>query len=313
MPPTTCWPGRRRWPRTSAPPASRTPTPCSPRLQLPLREAARAVELAHDLGLHAIATVFDLPLLAPACTIGLDALKTASPDLVHKPLLEAIMATGLPMIVSTGAATAQEVARTIGWLAPAADRLAVLQCVSCYPTAPTDAAVGAIAHLAQLAPGPVGYSDHTTDEDTGALAVSLGACVLEKHLTLDRSAPGPDHAASLEPGPFARYVALCRQAHRRQWRPAPDDPRTGQGLKALLPVEAEVRRLARRSIVAATDLPAGHTLGPDDLAYKRPAGGLEPWQDADLLGRTLARPVAADEPILFEHLAPAARARPHAP
>lgn len=270
------------------------------RLELGLDEAARAIDAAHELGLHAIATVFDLPLLPAAEALPLDAYKTASPDLVHKPLLDALQRTAKPLIISTGAASRDEVEHAIGWLAEARGRTALLQCVSSYPTPPEHAAVAAVADLASMFDGPVGYSDHTTLVDTGALAVSLGARVLEKHLTLDRTLPGPDHAASLEPDALAAYVRCCHDAFHGRWRAEPDDPRLGAPTKFLLPIEADVRQVARRSIVAARDLPAGHTLEMQDLAFKRPAGGLEPWQTNVLLGRRLEFDVRRDRVILSD-------------
>lgn len=268
------------------------------RLELPIEVANKAIDLAHDLGLHAIATVFDLPLVPMAATLPLDAYKTASPDLVHKPLLDALVATGKPLIISTGAASREEVQRSVRWLAPARDRLALLQCVSSYPTPAEHAAVAAVRDLADLFAGPVGYSDHTTAVDTGALAVSLGARVLEKHLTLDRSLPGPDHAASIEPYELAEYVRLAQTAFDGSWHADPDDERLGPPTKFLLPIEADVRQVARRSIVAARALPAGHVLAIDDLAFKRPGGGLEPWQTDLLVGKPLEFPIPADRAVM---------------
>ncbi|UYV13925.1 MAG: N-acetylneuraminate synthase family protein [Phycisphaera sp.] len=268
------------------------------RLELSIEIANQAIDLAHDLGLHAIATVFDLPLVPIADRLPLDAYKTASPDLVHMPLLEALIATNKPLIISTGAASREEVQRAVGWLAPVRQRTALLQCVSSYPTPPEHAAVAAVQDIADIFMGPVGYSDHTTAIDTGALAVSLGARVLEKHLSLDRTLPGPDHAASIEPDGLTEYVRLARAAFDGSWNAKPDDERLGPPTKFLLPIEADVRQVARRSIVAARDLPAGHVLTLDDLAFKRPGGGLEPWQADLLLGKPLEFPVAADRAIM---------------
>ncbi len=268
------------------------------RLELPIEVARQAIDLAHDLGMHAIATVFDLPLLPAAMQLPLDAFKTASPDLVHKPLLEALVDSGKPLIISTGAASREEVQRAVGWLAPARDRMALLQCVSSYPTPPEHAAVAAVRDLADLFAGPVGYSDHTTALDTGALAVTFGARVLEKHVTLDRTLPGPDHAASIEPDGLAEYVRLARAAHEGSWHADPNDERLGAPTKFLLPIEADVRQVARRSIVAATDLPASHVLTMNDLAFKRPGGGVEPWQAELLLGKPIEFPIPADRAIM---------------
>ena len=267
------------------------------RLELALTEAGDAVERAHELGLHAIATVFDLPLLPQAEQLPLDAYKTASPDLVHKPLLDALVSSGKPLIVSTGAADRDEVVQALEWLMPAHDRLSLLQCVSSYPTPPEHAAVAAVEDLASMFTGPVGYSDHTMQVDTGALAVTLGARVLEKHMTLDRSLPGPDHAASIEPQEMAEYVRLSHEAFDGSWTAALQDARLGPPTKYLLPIESDVRHVARRSIVAARDLDRGHVLSMDDLAFKRPAGGLEAWQSDRLLGRRLEVAIPRDRII----------------
>jgi N-acetylneuraminate synthase/N,N'-diacetyllegionaminate synthase len=272
------------------------------RLELPLDVARQAVDLAHELGVQAIATVFDLPLLPMAMNLPLDAFKTASPDLVHKPLLDALVATGKPLIISTGAASREEVQRAVGWLAPARERMALLQCVSSYPTPPEHAAVAAVKDLADLFAGPVGYSDHTTALDTGALAVTFGARVLEKHFTLDRTLPGPDHAASIEPAEFSQYAHLARLAADGRWHADENEKRLGPPTKFLLPIEADVRQVARRSIVAAKDLPANHVLTMNDLAFKRPGGGLEPWQADLLLGKRLEFPIAADRAIMPDHV-----------
>jgi len=268
------------------------------RLELSMGFAQQAIDLAHELGMHAIATVFDLPLLPAAMQLTLDAFKTASPDLVHKPLLEALIGTDKPLIISTGAASREEVQRAVGWLTLARDRMALLQCVSSYPTPPEFAAVAAVRDIGDLFTGPVGYSDHTTAVDTGALAVSLGARVLEKHLTIDRALSGPDHAASIEPDGLTEYVRLAHAAFEGSWQAAPNDERLGAPTKFLLPIEADVRQVARRSIVAAKDLPANHVLTMEDLAFKRPGGGLEPWQTDLLLGKPVECPIAADRAIM---------------
>lgn len=264
------------------------------RLELSGEAMRRVVDRAHARGLHAIVTVFSDTLVPEADALDWDAYKTASPDIIHRPLLDALARTGRPIIVSTGAATRDEVARAVGWLEACRGRLTLLQCVSSYPTGLGHAAIGAIRDIAGLFDGPVGYSDHTTLMETGAIAVGCGACVLEKHLTYDHHAPGPDHAASLNPGTFGVYVRLARQAWQMM----------GSGRKDVQECEADVRRVSRQSLVAARDLPAGHALAPADLTIKRPGTGIEPWRSNDVLGRRLARPVGADVVITDDDLAP---------
>jgi len=263
------------------------------RLELPMEAMARIAARAREHGLVAIATVFSVGLVGEARAIGFDAFKTASPDIIHRPLLDALIATGLPLIVSTGASTEDEVRRALGWLDDARDRLALLQCVSAYPTAEADAAIAGMHALARLFSGPVGYSDHTTLEETGAIAIGAGACILEKHLTLDRSAPGPDHAASLDPVQFARYVAMAKRAHLM----------LGPDSKRVLEVERDVRAVSRQSIVAARAIRAGESIGERDVAFKRPGSGMGPYRLPDVIGKRAARDIEADAPVRDDDLA----------
>jgi len=224
---------------------------------------------------------------------------------VHRPLLEALMATGRPMIVSTGASTLEEVGRAVEWLNPARDRLALLQCVSSYPT--EQAEYGGIAALQGVFDGPVGYSDHTRDVRGGALAVAAGACVLEKHMTHDTRATGPDHAASLTPDLMRRYVAQAREAHeaRANHKAAVATRACGAGaaIKRVLPIEEDVRTVSRQSITSARTLPAGHVLARGDITFKRPGTGILPYRANEVLGRKLVRTIEADVPLMENDLA----------
>lgn len=275
------------------------------RLELRVSQMGPVVQRALVRGVHAIVTCFSVELVEEAMRLPWHALKTASPDIIHRPLLDALIATGRPMIVSTGAATMGEVLRAVEWLEPARNRLCVLQCVSSYPTPVDRAELGGIVALAHALDVPVGYSDHTSVPETAMDAVASGACVLEKHLTLDKSAAGPDHAASLEPREFRRYVELARQAWRLMREPG--DPRHEEVVsrraaapheKRLSDLERDVRAVSRQSIVTARDLPTGSTLTRADITFKRPGTGLEPWRVGEVLGRVLARDVRADTPLL---------------
>lgn len=264
------------------------------RLELPIDRLAYAVREAHALGLHAIVTPFSLELIGECATLPWDAYKSASPDIVNEPLLSGVAALGKPLIVSTGASTLEEVERAVGWLAPARGRLALLQCVSSYPTPLENAALEGIAALARVFEGPVGYSDHTREEGTSQVAVEQGACILEKHLTYSRRASGPDHAASLEPAGFARYVELAR----RTLAPAPPPG----GLKEVLEIERDVRRVSRQSLTAARDLSPGTVLTRGDLVIRRPGTGLAPWMLPRITGRTLGRKVEKGVPITADDI-----------
>ncbi|MBS0197626.1 MAG: N-acetylneuraminate synthase family protein [Planctomycetes bacterium] len=265
------------------------------RLQLPPGEMAEVVALAHQLGLHAIITVFSVELVEAANRIAWDAFKSASPDLIHAPLLAAMAATGKGLIVSTGAAEASEVAEAHTRLARFHEQLAYLQCVSCYPTQPQDASVLALRHIAEITGCPTGYSDHTQGVDTGAYAVSLGAQILEKHLTHDRTAAGPDHAASLDEAGFTEYVRLAKAAVGSP--PRPDDPRAGEPNKRVLACERNVRSVSRQSLVTARRLRAGEVLTPADVTIKRPGTGLPPFMLERVMGSKVVRDVDADVPL----------------
>lgn len=260
------------------------------RLELSAEQLTHLVFRAHQKGVHAIVSVFSLDLVPEANQMRWDAYKTASPDIVHKPLLDALAASGKPLIVSTGASTLEEVTRASAWLRRC--EAAFLQCVSSYPTADDHAAVGAIADLARSIKRVVGYSDHTTCVETAAVAVGAGACILEKHLTHSRAAHGPDHAASLEPKQFAEYVRLARLAQRL----------LGDGRKRILDAEHDVREASRQSIVAARPIPRGRMIDTGDLTAKRPGTGIPPYMVNEVKGRVAAHDIDADMPIRDEDL-----------
>jgi len=220
------------------------------------------------------------------------AIKIASTDLTNVPLLRRVADTALPIIVSTGAATAAEIERAIAlfrsWRLDG--RLILLHCVSSYPT-PLDAVnLRAIGALAAASGVPCGLSDHTESTRTGGWAVAAGACLIEKHITLDRSATGPDHAMSLEPDAFAEFVADARQA----------EAALGTGAPGMNPIEADTRRVARRSIVAARSIKAGDVVTEAMLAMKRPEGGIEPAQLDRLVGRRARVDIPADVPLSWD-------------
>ncbi|MEO1585212.1 MAG: N-acetylneuraminate synthase family protein [Planctomycetota bacterium] len=262
------------------------------RLELSIDQMAPSVERAHELGIHAIVTVFSVELVEVAEQLPWDAYKSASPDVVNRPLLEAMAATGKPLIVSTGASTLDEVTRAAGWLDGIRDRLTMLQCVSSYPA--PDAALGGIRAIAEATGLPVGYSDHTASIETGAMAVAAGAALLERHVTYDTSAAGPDHGASLEPVGFERYADRARAATRSTDQSIVD--------KRVLACEQDVRAVSRQSLVAVRNLAAGAVLTLDDLTIKRPGTGIEPWRVDEVVGATVARDIEADMPLIEEDL-----------
>lgn len=277
----------------------RDPVAMLRRLELPIEAMAPAVDLAHARGLHAIVSIFSTSLVDAAMRLPWDAFKVASPDIINLPLLDALMATGKPMIVSTGASTLDEVQRAAGWLEQAAERTMFLQCVSSYPVPEGFDALEGIGAVAKVTRAVCGYSDHTPGWETATPACEAGAAILEKHLTYDTAATGPDHAASLDAAGFAKYVRAARDTFQTgRW-----GTRLLPARKELLPAERDVRLVSRQSLVATHDLPEGHVLTPGDLTVKRPGTGLPPFMIGSVMGCTLARAVKADRVMLESDIA----------
>jgi sialic acid synthase SpsE len=251
--------------------------------ELTIPQFADLARLAHSLGLLFLSTPLDLPS-ADGLVSMVDAFKIASGDITFYPLLDRVLASGKPIVLSTGASDLDQVVGTVDYLKArgAGDRLCVLHCVSSYPAPPEQANLLAIPTLARCLGVPVGYSDHTLGDDAAVLAVALGACFIEKHFTLDTAySDFRDHQLSATPAALAALIERVRQT--RLLLGAPE--------KRVMPCEAEMTHAIRRSVVAAHDLPAGHRVTAADLNWMRPAGGLAPGCEAALLGQTLGRAV----------------------
>jgi N,N'-diacetyllegionaminate synthase len=226
--------------------------------------------------------------------LGVLAFKIPSGELTNLPLLAHIAAKGKPMIVSTGMATEDEVGAAVEAIRAAGNpRIILLHCTSAYPARPEDVNLRAMSTLASRFGCPVGYSDHTTGIEIALAAATLGACVLEKHFTLDRSLPGPDHRASVEP---AELTAMVRGIRRVQ-------AALGTGEKRPVAAESDTAAVARKSVVAARDIPAGAVLTEELLAIKRPGTGLPPAERPRVIGRRAARDIPAGTVITLEMLA----------
>lgn len=261
-------------------------------LELSLDDLAGLADHARSRHVLPIVTVFSVEHATRMRGIAWAAFKTASPDIINKPLIDALGDLGKPMILSTGASTSAEVRQAAAWMK--GRDFAIMQCTSAYPTPPDSAHLAAIPTLHDLVGVPVGYSDHTTEETTGGLAVAAGAVLLEKHFTLDRSAKGPDHAASLEPDQFGRYVKFARLAAQMR----------GEPRKIVHEIENDVRSVSRQSIVAVRDLKAGDVIRREDLTIKRPGNGLEPALLEQVIGSRLRTDVAADALLTQSHVMP---------
>lgn len=248
---------------------------------------------AQRLGVAFLSTALDLEsarMLDPL----VDGFKVASGDITFTPLLDAVAATGKPLIVSTGASGMDDVARAVNrvrgvWRRLGRDgELAVLHCVSAYPVPPSEANLRMIPVLKAALGVTVGYSDHVEGIEAAVASVAAGARVIEKHFTIDKAYSSfRDHALSADPPQFREMVRRIRLV----------DAMLGSGEKELQPAERPMVQVIRRSIAAARDLPCGHTLHDGDFIWLRPGSGLPPGEEGRLVGRQLTRDVRRGELI----------------
>ncbi len=224
-------------------------------------------------------------------SMGMDAFKIASGEITNLPFLEHIAGKRKPMILSTGMSYLNEVDVAVRAVrATGNHQLALLQCTSKYPAEPADVNLRAIQTLAKAFQIPVGFSDHTTGIDISLAAVAMGACIIEKHFTLDKSLPGPDHQSSLEPGEFERLVRGIRRV----------ESALGSGRKEPVEGEADTAAVARKSIVARRDILAGTILTQDQIVMMRPGTGLPSSMLVHVIGRVARRDILAGTLISFE-------------
>lgn len=273
-------------------------TPTNPQqllsnLALKPDEIADVRNLAHELNLGFILTPFSLELFDTINALDVDAVKIASPDCINLPLIQTMSQLNKPMLISLGTITDDEYPILQHTLQTASiNPLALMHCVSAYPVPKGQADLHGITRIAKRFALPTGYSDHTTQLNTGMLAVASGACVIEKHLTHNRNAPGPDHAASFDPDQFAQYVHLIHQAHAEIHTSTQSQRKT----------QADVKRVSRQSLCTTRDLPAGHTLTRQDLTVKRPGTGIPAYHLQQLIGHKLTQPLAANHILHWDHV-----------
>jgi N-acetylneuraminate synthase len=264
------------------------------KLELP-EEAFRTIQdHCRQRGIVFLSTPFDHASADLLERMGVAAYKVPSGEITNPVLLVHIARKGKPLILSTGMSTLDEVATAIDHIRAAGNtQLVLLHCVSQYPAAPASVNLLAMKTLEERFEVPVGYSDHTQGISIAVGAVALGACVIEKHLTLDCTLPGPDHQASLEPRQLAAMVQGIRDVQAA----------LGDGVKRPAVEELGIAAVARRSLVASTDLRAGTRLTESMVAIRRPGTGLPPCELGRILGRQLRQDVAAGSLLTLEMLA----------
>lgn len=258
------------------------------------REEWRDVALhARDVGIEFSASVFGPYGLELLKELNCGCVKIASGDLTYEQLLADAARTGLPLVISTGMSYLDEVNKAIDIVRANGDpSIALLHCVSNYPTSAEDANLRAMYTMSRKFGLPVGFSDHTMDELVSLAAVAFGACIIEKHFTLDRGLPGPDHKLSFTPKEFERMVMNVRLVEKS----------FGTGVKVPVEKEGPMRLAARRSIVTERELKAGTVIAAGDVRIARPGTGIPPGKLEAVLGRKVRRDIPADAPLTWDDL-----------
>jgi N,N'-diacetyllegionaminate synthase len=263
------------------------------RLRLPDDALAAVAMRCRERGILFLSTPFDEVSADLLDELDVPAFKIGSGELTNLPFLRNLASRGRPLLLSTGMATLGEVAAAVDAVAASgAHGLVLLHCVSSYPAPAKEANLRAMDTLREAFSVPVGYSDHCLGTDVALAAVARDAAVLERHLTLDRCLPGPDHALSLEPGELAELMHRIRTLERA----------LGDGRKRPQRSEYENLLVARRSIVAARAMQPGERIDAAALTLKRPGGGLPPSRLASVVGVRLVRPIEVDELLTEAHL-----------
>lgn len=238
-----------------------------------------------------LSTAFDTTSIGILSRLGVPAFKIPSGEITNIPYLKEIAILHTPVILSTGMSTLDEIQDAVTCLQEnGSTEIVLLHCTTSYPAPLSSVNLRSIATLREHFGIPVGYSDHTEGITIPIAAVALGACIIEKHITLDRNLPGPDHRASLEPGDFTRMVTAIRETELA----------LGSGEKQPQACELGNRQVARRSVVAALDIPAGTRLIPAMLAIKRPGTGIEPKHLGTVTGKTSRSAIKKDSVITWD-------------
>ncbi|MBD5249976.1 MAG: N-acetylneuraminate synthase [Barnesiella sp.] len=259
-------------------------------IHLPLSAYAELARLCREVGIGFMSTPFDLVSIDTLAEIGQDYWKIPSGEITNLPYLRKIASKGGRVILSTGMSTLSEVADAVQVLEkggiPRRD-ITLLHCTTQYPTPMTDVNLRAMNALRELGCGAVGYSDHTLGIEIPVAAAAMGARVIEKHFTLDRNLPGPDHRASLTPAELAEMVRSVRNV----------ETALGNGQKTVAEAERANIEVARKSIVAARDIKAGELLTEENITVKRPGNGISPMEWDNVLGTRAIKDFAYDSLI----------------
>ncbi len=261
--------------------------------ELDRRDYPGLIKQCKDLGLIFISTPFDLGSIDFLASVGVDAFKVGSAELTCHHFLRRIAGKGSPVILSTGMAYLGEVEVAISEIKSSGNKdIALLHCVSNYPSEAADANLRAMDTMSKAFRLPVGFSDHSLGMDLSIAAVAMGASIIEKHFTLDVNGEGPDHSSSMEPGDFARMVNGIRSV----------ESALGDGIKAPRPSEIPNRSIGRRKIAASRKILSGARITEDDIIALRASKGISVENAKNVLGRKTAHDIFQGQPITDDDL-----------
>ena len=268
------------------------------RLELPDADFARIAEHCRAVGIEFMSSPFDIDSARMLAGLGMKRFKLASGEITNATFVKAVARLAAEaqgtVILSTGMSTLDEVAEAVDWIEDSGDPgLTILHCVSNYPAPASDANLRAMDTLAEAFGWPVGWSDHTLGDAVSLAAVARGATVIEKHFTLDKAMPGPDHAMSLSPEELTGLIAGVRAV----------EAALGDGIKRPVEAEREIMVVARRSLFAARDIAAGAVVAAEDLIALRPGDGISAARHDEVVGRTATRAIPVGTKLASADLA----------
>jgi sialic acid synthase SpsE len=261
-------------------------------LELSIEQMAELKEYSESLGLVFFASAWDEPSLRQVLGLDVELLKICSADLVNVPLVRKYAATGIPIVLSTGMSSLEDIDVALAEIRAYHDDVVLLHCNSTYPCPDEKIGLPVMDGLRDRYRLPVGYSGHEQGIGPSVASVALGACVVERHFTLDKTLKGTDHQASLEPAELALMVSMIREVEKAM---------RVKG-KKVFPEEQAAAKKLRKCIVFSRDLPAGHVLAEADLTTRSPRVGVSPVHWDEVLGATLNRSVKHEEPVQWDTL-----------
>ena len=260
------------------------------KLELTRADHDELIEECRQQGIGFFSTAFDIESFDMLTELGMDLIKVPSGEITNLPLLRHMAGCGKPVIMSTGMATLGEIETALDVLIAAGtprSKITVLHCTTEYPTPMNEVNLSAMQSISTAFGVAVGYSDHTQGIEVAIAAVAMGATIIEKHFTLDRNLPGPDHQASLEPKELTAMVAAIRNI----------EIALGDGIKRLTPSETRNKPIARKSLVASQAIKVGDVFSELNITTKRPGTGISPMRWDEVMGRRATRDIAVDELI----------------